>query len=217
VFFPLPPGPPLPFVGLPVGAVIAFAGQVASSTSTGALELARTGWLICDGRALKIAQYPELHAVLGALYAQGGEADDVFRLPDLGGQFLRGVTDDAKLDPDPDQRKRADGSAGAGQGADQYVGTFQGYALQDHAHGIKAATLASVNSQDPQVAVSGTTDADTEAVHPLPGQEGLQVSPHETRARNMGVYFIIKYTNLSAPWAGLPLRPPTAGGPEEAP
>lgn len=49
------------------------------------------GWLLCDGRALQRADYPDLYAELGVLYNLPTDPSDVFRVPDYRGEFLRGA------------------------------------------------------------------------------------------------------------------------------
>lgn len=58
---------------LPVGAVIAYAGTIANAN----IEI--FGWMLCDGRMLESARYPELFAALGQMY---GGSDKLFQLPD---------------------------------------------------------------------------------------------------------------------------------------
>lgn len=70
---------------LPVGSVVAYAGVV--STTPGdhydpQASIEATGWMLCDGRALEAAQYPELFVTLG--YAHGGESGS-FAIPDYRG------------------------------------------------------------------------------------------------------------------------------------
>ena len=78
-FFPRPS-----YGATPVGAVIAYAG----ATDT---NLEAQGWMLCDGRTLEAALYPELFAVLG--YRYGGSAEH-FQLPDYrGGSALAPGTD----------------------------------------------------------------------------------------------------------------------------
>ena len=54
------------------------------------------GWLLCDGRALKSAEYPVLFEAIGTLWGNGssgigaGSGTD-FNLPDLRGEFIRGA------------------------------------------------------------------------------------------------------------------------------
>lgn len=68
---------------IPVGTVMPFAGVDLPPAQTNA-------WMICDGRELKRAQYPELFAAVQ--YTYGGEGE-VFRLPDLRGRVPVGRDD----------------------------------------------------------------------------------------------------------------------------
>ena len=54
---------------LPVGVILPFAGTVAPS-----------GWELCHGGSVPVAEYPELFDLIG--YSYGGE-DDVFGVPDM--------------------------------------------------------------------------------------------------------------------------------------
>jgi microcystin-dependent protein len=47
------------------------------------------GWLPCDGRALAIAEYDVLFALLGTTY--GGDGQNTFNLPDLRGRVAMGA------------------------------------------------------------------------------------------------------------------------------
>ncbi|MDR2192413.1 MAG: phage tail protein [Endomicrobium sp.] len=64
--------------GVPVGTVIAFAGNGAPS-----------GYLPCDGKEVNQSEYPDLFAVIGSLYGSAGGGK--FRLPNFQGMFLRGA------------------------------------------------------------------------------------------------------------------------------
>lgn len=55
---------------VPVGAVIAFAGQNAPE-----------GWLLCQGQSLSRTQYPRLFAAIGVQY--GAASNSQFSLPDM--------------------------------------------------------------------------------------------------------------------------------------
>jgi microcystin-dependent protein len=57
-----------------VGMVVSFLGQPGELPS---------GWCPCDGRILSKAEHPALHDLISAAFAQGGEGEDQFRLPDL--------------------------------------------------------------------------------------------------------------------------------------
>jgi microcystin-dependent protein len=59
---------------VPVGSLVAYAG---ASSMLAYME--QTGWMLCDGRTLEAAIYPELFATLG--YSHGGEGGS-FAIPD---------------------------------------------------------------------------------------------------------------------------------------
>lgn len=60
---------------LPAGSMVDYAGTSAPA-----------GWLMCDGRSLPTATYPDLFAAIG--YAYGGSGAN-FNLPDYRGRFAR--------------------------------------------------------------------------------------------------------------------------------
>ena len=49
-----------------------------------------TGWLPCDGRAVKRSDYPELFEAIGTAYGEG-DGSTTFNLPDLRGRFALGA------------------------------------------------------------------------------------------------------------------------------
>ena len=80
----------------PVGSIVAFGGPPANLPSN---------WMVCDGRKLSVNEFPSLWARIGGSW--GGDGAPNFYLPDLRGQFLRGVDrkgdgheGQAKQDPD---------------------------------------------------------------------------------------------------------------------
>jgi hypothetical protein len=84
----------------PIGSVIAWAGPIAGAPSN---------WMACDGRKLLRKDYQELFDKIGTTW--GGDGVSSFYLPDLRGQFLRGVDKDGggaptstAIDPDRDAR-----------------------------------------------------------------------------------------------------------------
>ncbi len=64
---------------VPAGMVNAFAGSTAPS-----------GYLICDGAAINRTTYARLFAVIGTTYGNGN-GSTTFNLPDLRGEFVRGL------------------------------------------------------------------------------------------------------------------------------
>jgi len=94
----------------PVGGVVAFAGDLSTAPPP-------SGWLLCDGRALKSSDFPELFVVLGTTYGTGVDATGAqigdFSLPDYRGLFLRGL--DSRANPSPKDQDRLAGGAGLGK------------------------------------------------------------------------------------------------------
>ncbi len=112
---------------MPVGTIMAFAGSIPPST-----------WLVCDGSIMPrnitvdgVSQPDPLFAVIGT--AWGAPTSGTFNIPDLRGQFLRGVDTLGDVDLDPA------GSTGRnflnpGGNTGRKVGSFQMSANQDHTH-----------------------------------------------------------------------------------
>lgn len=224
------PPTPAPRVGLqmivPVGTVVAYAGQATStsgantawpassgcaaagstaanaspSASSGSYEppefpLEAAGWMLCDGRKLSAAQYPELFAVIGCLYGcvTDGQGNQEFYIPDYRGLFLRGADEGAGMDPDASSRILPNQS-GTGSG----VGSLQCDALQTHQH--------QYNEEPTQPTIPPGNDGTAAIPPPSPGLTGtptnsldasqntVRTSAGETRPRNVYVNYIIKYS-----------------------
>ena len=211
--FPLPPGAQLPIWNdwLPVGAIIPFAGIAITEgeAAPGKTNVAAWGWLPCDGRSLGTNQYPSLFAALGYLY---GGSDKQFNLPDYQGYFLRGLDPEKKIDKDP--RVAPPGGTASDPGSTQLD------ALQQHVHQYQEPTppvttytpgddIAAVAAIKPSVtggAVSGLTPPNT-----------VRTSDNETRAVNIALNFLIRYTYMRQgnpfgpvpyPHSARPLGPP---------
>jgi microcystin-dependent protein len=69
---------------LPVGIIMPWPGAGAPAGTSGT-----TAWLLCDGRSLQQAAYPELFGVLGLGY--GTTVAGEFRLPSLAGRVMVGL------------------------------------------------------------------------------------------------------------------------------
>jgi microcystin-dependent protein len=198
---PAPPRPPLPApcsplpVGVPVGSILAFAGEIrGQATGRAVTSTAPFGWMVCDGRQLHRAQYPELFAAIGYRYARRGESPGVlYRLPDLQGYFLRGVDPSGVVDPDNDKRQTpAQDPLTAAS-----VGSVQKCALQVHEH----------DYVEPKAA--GTTPGEGSPVNLITAQPAkttqiespdVLTSDKETRPVNVAVYYLIRFTNGAWPW-----------------
>lgn len=172
------------FVQLPVGAISAFAGQINNSGSKELYQspIEEWGWMICDGRSLKISEYPELYAVLGGLY---GETKEEFIIPNFQGIFLRGVGTEP---PSIEGRDSAKG------GEENGVGSTQKCAIQSHTHQYEKPTGASPGNKGSAFAAVQTSNTSSPADDEgnVPGE--VYVSAVETRPVNTFVYYIIKTT-----------------------
>ncbi|MEB0215570.1 phage tail protein [Undibacterium sp. CCC3.4] len=168
---------------LPVGAIIAFAGQLGTSANS---NLEASGWMLCDGRSLAISMYQELYAYLGFQY---GGSDEAFLIPDLRGYFLRGADPDAKIDQDAAHRQ----PLGSGKPSD--VGSLQSDALQNHVH-LAAPGGVPVPTSGPPLASAIAPIAPTAAVDSgTTSADSVHISAHETRPKNISVHYVIRFTN----------------------
>ncbi|WP_258099574.1 phage tail protein [Marinoscillum pacificum] len=95
--------------GVPVGTIMAFAGPATKVPN---------GWLLCDGSTINSStdiEYAPLFDAIGT--AWGGTGAGSFNIPDLRGQFLRGLNETT-----------------SGTDANRTLGSSQGGAIQSHSH-----------------------------------------------------------------------------------
>lgn len=183
---------------VPVGSIIAFAGNVekykADNTSNSPFTtqpVESFGWMLCDGAAISASEYPELYAVLGNLYGHSSSENDIlFNLPDLRGQFLRGIIGDLQgslRDSSLDNRVAAPGGEITG------VGSTQLDAFQIHQHHYNKPTGATLGDKGTAFAVieDGITEDPTNGMTNSPP---IKVSQYESRPTNVFVNYLIKYT-----------------------
>lgn len=141
-----------------IGMVSAFAGTSAPN-----------GWFQCNGAAISRTTYAALFARIGTTYGSGN-GSTTFNLPDLRGEFIRGLDSGRGIDPG------------------RMVGTLQADSIRSHDHDysvyVPGEPVVQVNTvPGGQVAVPNfqTTGATT-------GTGGA-----ETRPRNVALMYCIKY------------------------
>lgn len=164
--------------GIPTGAIAYFPSTTAPA-----------GWMKTNGALLNRAAYPELYAYAvasgnmaasDAAWQAGqfspGDGSTTFRIPDLRGEFLRGLDDGRGVD--------------AGRG----IGSVQNDAFQGHTFGDGSITyknaLNSAAGSGSGVRLTGT------GVAISPMSDGVNGSPRtatETRPRNVAMLACIKY------------------------
>jgi microcystin-dependent protein len=162
---------------VPVGTIFSYAGTVAPE-----------GWLLCDGSAVSRVVYSDLFQAIGTNWSAGVVVDaDKFRLPELQGQFLRGVTVDGLTNTDPDFASRQ-------------VGSYQDDALQGHRHEVKYAGVnigngsVNANGQGERIGTQLTSTVNLYAENLVAlSTYGTPRVSSETRPANSAVLYIIKY------------------------
>lgn len=87
----------------PVGTIQAFA-----------FNKVPQGWIVCDGRFLDSSEYSKLYDAIGDTFGHIG--NDMFKIPDLRGRFIRGWSKNGNIDKF------------------RTFGSYQEHAIQRHAH-----------------------------------------------------------------------------------
>lgn len=169
------------FGGMPVGSVVAFAGEFRQQGKSGdhQTNLDLFPWLLCNGEAYAASEYPELFNVLGHRYGGSG---DSFNVPDYRGQFLRCV-DESPTSASNDGRQGPKGSVSSNE-----VGSTQKHALEDHQHQyFKPLKKVVVSADKPSGLAASELIDETKW-----GPKRPSISSKETRPTNTYVYYIIK-------------------------
>lgn len=153
-----------------LGIVTLTATLPAGLVSYFAMITAPVGWLVCDGSYVSTTTYAALFAAIGTLYGSGS---GTFKLPDLRGEFLRGVDN------------------GRGVDSGRSIGSFQNHQFEDHKHAFNRGSGLWVNYGGGDIASPGSfyTNAGNATVEwANSGNRGA-----ETRPRNVALLACIKY------------------------
>ena len=148
----------------------AISGDLLSQNPVGSIRHSATpvvpfGYLLADGSTVSRSVYARLFSVIGTTFGLG-DGTSTFRLPDLRGEFIRGLDLGRGVDPN------------------RALGSFQEDSLKSHAHSILARSgnysgNASVESNDGLGTQSSYTTS--------------SVGGSETRPRNIALATVIKY------------------------
>ncbi len=152
-----------------VGSITAFAMQEADLPD---------GWVVCDGREISRTTYARLFGKISTNYGTG-DGSTTFNVPDLQGEFIRGL--DATAGNDPDS-PRAVGSSQAD--------AFQGH-WHDHPHEMfwndgSPNNVASSNQITMNNEINAVRDPSSDGVN------GTPRTSSETRPRNVAMLYCIK-------------------------
>ena len=180
--------------GVPPGTVLPFAGPKSKVP---------VGFLACDGTSYNTADYPVLFDVIGIGWGGGGAQ---FKVPDLRGMFLRGVSETAGTDDDKTTRA----AISTGGNAGNEVGSVQSEGFRSHNHTGTTSTDGSHShtwlwGTEGDDSGSGGSNAEytraggsvTDAIGSAGDHNHTFTTSsnggNETRPDNAYVYFIIKY------------------------
>ncbi|MEN0045501.1 MAG: tail fiber protein [Bacteroidota bacterium] len=169
----------------PVGTINAFGGAAAPE-----------GWLVCDGSAVRRDLYADLFVVIGTNWG-AGDGSTTFNLPDLRGQFLRGVSGSSSEDPNRNNRtaKYSGGNTG------NNTGSYQSDEFRSHNHTYNDIFFSQGINSIPN-GISSTSVPQDFGTRGEPdfnnvGAQFLRTSSSrggsETRPKNAYVNYIIKY------------------------
>ena len=153
---------------VPSGTLISYAGNNIP-----------VGWKVCDGSEISRTTYQYLFLSIGTSWGEGDGAT-TFNLPDLRGQFLRGVNNGAGVDPDAATRT----ALNIGGNVGDTVGTYQQDEVKAHDHGYQHLAIGG-STRTLESTPFGNNSSWQNFVSDLSG--GL-----ESRPKNASVYFIIK-------------------------
>jgi len=149
----------------PIGSIIAFGGRNIPN-----------GWLVCNGDSISRTTFFKLFQVIDSTWGAGNHIT-TFNLPDLRGQFLRGVNGTATIDADTSSRNNKYSGGNTGNN----VGSYQQDELKSHNHSFYAlgtggnSLFSGYNGGNNSYNTTSNTGGS------------------ETRPKNAYVYYIIKY------------------------
>jgi len=182
--------------GCPPGTIMAYGGDVIPK-----------GWLLCDGREYS-SDADSLKKLYAAIQTNWGGTVSLFRVPDLRGMFIRGVSGSADVDPDRASRTALYENGNTGN----EVGSYQNDTIGSHNHTMEQAGehkhIAGATSLYFHSGIGDATGSGPVAAG-MPVQDGTkpphysaEVGSHdhivnhygtkETRPENAYVYYIIK-------------------------
>ena len=147
------------------------AGQVALYASS----TAPTGWLKADGAAISRTTYAALFTAIGTTFG-AGDGSTTFNLPDLRGEFIRGLDD------------------GRGVDAGRVIGTAQEDAFQGHWHNLHGIPGVGANAGGASQTQGGSLlSAAAVRAAISDGTNGTPRIAAETRPRNVALLACIKF------------------------
>jgi len=160
----------IPDQGVPTGMLSYFASSTAP-----------IGFLAADGSTISRTTYAALFAITGEIYG-AGDGSSTFELPDLRGEFMRGVDSGRGVDT-PLGNTRVFGSSQAGQfGAHDHIGG-----------GLNHVSHTRLYGGSPTSGSSATGGDSTSRYNMNTSTVGGTENSNETRPRNVALLACIKH------------------------
>lgn len=151
-----------PVESVPAGAVQAFAMATPPS-----------GWLKCNGAALSRTTYSTLFAAIGVVFG-AGDGSTTFNIPDLRGEFVRGLDD------------------GRGVDIGRTMGSSQADSFKSHTHTADGWSAAQTFSVYDGI-IDGSYNAGGVDRNYVQNPVTSATGDTETRPRNIALLYCIKY------------------------
>ena len=166
----------------PSGTIMAFGGPKNKIPA---------GWVVCDGKLFDRTNrtYTNLFNAIGVSW--GGDGGNRFAVPDLRGQFLRGVTETSATDPDASNREKSRPDLNSSGNGGNAVGSKQTDDIKSHTHKYQDAYFAEVNCGN-QNLLGNQGDHDNDNGRCANEQTTSPSGGSESRPKNAYVYYIIK-------------------------
>jgi microcystin-dependent protein len=189
---------------IPVGAIVPFGGDVTNTDTVAWLK--GQGWLPCDGSSVTKKEYIDLFFAIESSYGGGGSN---FNLPDLRGNFPRGVNGNRSPAQDPDNATRTAvavggnvaNNVGSGQPTATGPPTATGFSTSTSAQHAHPVQHAPVNNNAYAIAGSYYGIWNEQAVNTnSAGAHTHAVSggDKESRPLNVNVNYIIKFQSAGS-------------------
>lgn len=143
-----------------------------------AASTAPAGWIKANGAAVSRTTYAALFLAIGTTYG-AGDGSTTFNVPDLRGEFVRGLDD------------------GRGVDSGRALGASQTDAMQGHFHGVAGQSSAGPTGTAGSVAfgtpAASQTVAGAATAASTDGTNGTPRTAAETRPRNQALLACIKF------------------------
>ena len=166
---------------VPVGAVGCFAGAAAPG-----------GWLACDGSAVSRTTYSALFAVVATTYG-AGDGTTTFTLPDLRGEFVRGLDSSRGVDAGRALGSFQDWSTAAPKTREPHRilrdGTIHSAPISAVSSPVGFGRVAAGGTGAAEISTVSAPDAtahEMDLIHVATGDD-------ETRPRNVALLYCIKF------------------------